>query len=288
MRYALIGFSLLHAFAHLPGFLGSAEMPPAPNRALRLMWLGLAVSFAILAWGVWQRAPWWLAAVVPLALLSTAACFTAWPAARMGLLANGLVLVLAALAVGYASALPVRHPLLEELWRSPGDAVRLHMRGEIKLGGRWWPFRGEQVIHARRGMVWSAALNLYGLPVRGADALVDGAGRMEWKIFDLVPVAKAEGPDITRSAQGRLNGETEAWLYPERRAPGPIVFPRWGNPEGGAFRQEMFGVLVDEERVFEGRKIPSKIRAGWYAGTPRFESEGEFFRAVIERAEYKK
>jgi hypothetical protein len=30
--------------------------------------------------------------------------------------------------------------------------------------------------------------------------------------------------------------------------------------------------------------IPTRVRVGWYFGTSRFESEGEFFRATIEDA----
>ncbi len=63
-------------------------------------------------------------------------------------------------------------------------------------------------------------------------------------------------------------------------------FQRWGNPEKGPHHYENFGVLVEEESAFSGYTIPTRIRAGWFFGSPRFESEGEFFRATIDKALY--
>ena len=83
-------------------------------------------------------------------------------------------------------------------------------------------------------------------------------------------------------------GPTEMMLDLDARgALKSLKFLRWGNPGGGAFGEQMFGVLVDEERSFGGYTIPSKVRAGWYFGTERFEREGEFFRATIVSADYK-
>lgn len=53
---------------------------------------------------------------------------------------------------------------------------------------------------------------MFGLPVRGADQLLDGSGLLLWKLLDIVRVAHAEGPGISRSGIGRLLGETAAWL----------------------------------------------------------------------------
>ena len=64
---------------------------------------------------------------------------------------------------------------------------------------------------------------------------------------------------------------------------------RWGNPEGGEFQYVDFGAVVDEESRFEGYVIPTRLRVGWYLeshDSRRFESEGEFFRCVIEEARF--
>ncbi|MCP2727397.1 DUF6920 family protein [Limnofasciculus baicalensis] len=63
--------------------------------------------------------------------------------------------------------------------------------------------------------------------------------------------------------------------------------PRWGNPDGAEFRYVDFGGTLEEDRTFCGYTIPTRLRIGWYFGTERFESEGEFFRATIDDAIYR-
>jgi len=89
-------------------------------------------------------------------------------------------------------------------------AVRLRMHGEIRLR-RWFPFRAEQVISLDRGMIWNATVRMYGMPIRGSDRLVNGQGAMRWKLLGVIPVMTASGSDITRSAVGRVQGES-VWL----------------------------------------------------------------------------
>lgn len=207
---------------------------------------------------------------------------------------------------------------------SPGaplaSAVRLRMHGEIKLK-RWYPFTAEQVIHFPRGMIWRAAVRMRGLPIRGYDRVLEGEGEMRWKLLGLIPFVTASGPDITRSAAGRLAPEL-MWLPPALCRPdvawtaqddrhvrarirvqghehemeltldetgrlAMIKLERWGNPEGGAFRKTSFGAILEAESVFGGFTIPSRMRVGWHPETPRFETEGEFFRATIDHAAYR-
>lgn len=203
------------------------------------------------------------------------------------------------------------------------SAVRLRMRGEIKLRG-WCRFRAEQVIRRDGAMIWKAAVWMGGLPVRGFDRLVEGRGEMRWKLLGLFPVMTASGPDITRSAAGRvaaesmwlpslLCGEDVAWSPAAGDGPARAVarftlagetmdltldvdergrlrsgsLPRWGNPDGGPHRYHEFGGLVEEEGTFGGYTIPTRVRVGWYLGSPRFESEGEFFRATLEGVDFR-
>jgi hypothetical protein len=86
-------------------------------------------------------------------------------------------------------------------------AVRLRMHGEIKLR-QWLPFTADQVIHWSRGMMWRATVWMHGLPIRGFDRLVSGAGAMRWTMLGLIPVMAAAGPDVTRSAAGRMMAES--------------------------------------------------------------------------------
>src|SRR5512135_1367402 len=88
------------------------------------------------------------------------------------------------------------------LWSS----VELTMHGRIKLG-RWRPFTARQVLSPPGGYTWAATARLAGLPVTGYDRLSCGAGEMRWRLLRLIPVLTAAGPDITRSAYGRMAGE---------------------------------------------------------------------------------
>ena len=200
------------------------------------------------------------------------------------------------------------------------NVVRLRMHGEIRLKG-WTPFTAEQVILPERGMVWSAKTTIMGLPVNGADLVVDGTGESRWRLFGLIPIVSAKGPDVTRSVVGRMAAEI-VWLPSvlsrsgvEWRETGPfgveakialfgfetslaltltpegaartMVFERWGNPNGLPFGLYPFGGVVEEEATFDGNTIPTRLRVGWHFGTDRFEDDGEFFRATIDGAEYR-
>jgi len=199
------------------------------------------------------------------------------------------------------------------------SAVRLRMHGEIKLKG-WHPFTAEQVILWNHGMIWRATVRMYGMPIRGGDYFIDDQGTMRWKLFGILPIVNESGPDITRSAAGRVNiestwlpsvlcGEGVTWsasgtrLHAGFTAHGEsagidytvnasgqlesISMPRWGNPEGGEFHYAPFGGFVVEERTFTGYTIPTRMRIGWHFGTDRFEKDGEFFRVSIDDVAYR-
>lgn len=200
------------------------------------------------------------------------------------------------------------------------QVVRLHMHGEIKLK-HWLPFRAEEVIVWKRGFIWSATVRMFGMPVLGFDRLIDGEGAMRWKLLGVIPVMTASGPDITRSAAGRVAGEVVwlpsilcnnevSWatadssrlnarfnaygenvemelLIDDKGQLNTVQLQRWGNPRDTGFHYISFGVIVEDENRFDGFAIPTRLRAGWYFGTDRFESEGEFFRVTIDDAEYR-
>jgi hypothetical protein len=205
------------------------------------------------------------------------------------------------------------------------SAVRLKMHGEIKLK-KWIPFTAEQVICWEHGLIWSATAWMNGfLPIVGSDRVIDGIGAMQWKILGLFPVMTASGADITRSAIGRLQsesmwlpsvlcGDEVSWISTElsdlasslhssfvvqsKRAELDFTIdqtgrlktfklPRWGNPDVTEFRDVDFGGILEEEGTFCGYTIPTRLRVGWYFGSERYESEGEFFRCTIDDAIYR-
>ncbi len=144
---------------------------------------------------------------------------------------------------------------------------------------------------------------------------------MRWKLLGIIPIMVASGPDIARSAAGRVMAES-AWLpsvlcsngvswtaadsfHPHARLtvggetgelaltvddegrPRAFSLRRWGNPEGKEFRYADFGGIVEKEGEFAGYTIPTRLRVGWYFGTDRFEPDGEFFRATVDEAAYR-
>jgi hypothetical protein len=205
------------------------------------------------------------------------------------------------------------------------SAVRLKMHGEIKLK-KWIPFTAEQVICWQHGLIWSATAWMNGfLPIVGSDRIIDGVGAMQWKLLGLFPMMTADGADITRSSIGRLESESlclpsvfygndvsftstelspldsnlhSSFVVQGERAELDFTIdrsgrlktfklPRWGNPDGAEFRNMDFGGILEEDRTFCGYTIPTRLRIGWYFGTERFESEGEFFRATLDDAIYR-
>lgn len=199
-------------------------------------------------------------------------------------------------------------------------AVRLRMHGHIKLQ-RWLPFNAEQVIHRERGMIWRARARVSGIPVRGYDRLVDGAGEMRWRLMGILPVMSAAGPDIARSAAGRMIGESMwlpsmlcdarvAWSQIDDRhlsarvtvrpetadlvlevdesgALRSVELARWGNPGEQPFHYVDFGGVVEEEKSFAGFTIPARLRGGWHFGGGDFADDGEFFHAEIDDARFR-
>lgn len=192
--------------------------------------------------------------------------------------------------------------------------VELSMHGALRIG-RWRPFTARQVI-SPAGYLWAARAGRFPLRVRGFDRYSAASGEMSWRLFGMIPVVAASGPDITRSAAGRLASEriglTPAGaLHPavswdgldEHRAVATIELdgrthrvtieiddegalrslslPRWANPDKGAFRLHTFGVFCDGAHTAGGYTLPRTFRAGWWPGTPQWAA-GEFFRATLD------
>ncbi len=204
--------------------------------------------------------------------------------------------------------------------RTAASAVRLSMHGRIRLGG-WKTFSAVQVISAQAGMVWRATVRMAGLPVEGYDRLLDCRGEMRWKMLGLIPLVGESGPDVTRSAAGRMAAEMVwlpqalcrpgvRWTRPEPDvararlsvcgedlrldlAEGPggslrsLRMRRWGDPDGQGHRYVDFGGLVEEESAFDGVLIPSRLRIGWFFDGGGFQDDGEFFRVTVDEAVYR-
>lgn len=201
---------------------------------------------------------------------------------------------------------------------APG--VVLAMQGRLRLKG-WIPFRAIQVEVPAEGYVWAARARLGPLAISGFDRYAGHAGEMHWKLAGRVAVMNAAGPDVSRSAAGRLALDTvfvpTAYLSPAvvwAGVPGnanavqatwtidgeehplelridargglvSVTAPRWSNPAGEPWGYHVCGGALEREAEFGGITIPTMLRVGYFFGTDRW-ARGEFFRARITGATY--
>ncbi len=184
MRIAFALVLILHGIAHLVGFLTpwrlvpatAVSATPAPSqnvlfggrlalgdgaaRGLGVIWLVAALSFVIVAIGFWRRESWSLPALVAVTIGSLALSTAWWPAARIGVLVN-VVILLALLGFAYRS---YRYDITTERDRAllggtmietsygPIEYTTLGQGSAILVihgtGGGW-----DQGIYAARGVV---------------------------------------------------------------------------------------------------------------------------------------
>jgi hypothetical protein len=198
--------------------------------------------------------------------------------------------------------------------------VVLEMAGQIRLSRRWFPFTARQLLRAGVGFVWQPDVGGRVLRFVGADVLGPAGASMEFRLHGRIPVVRADGPDIARSAAGRLAAETVVWL-PQRvtpqaggvwraidadRAAVAVVVPsgtidvevtvdgagrlteialeRW-NGSATPPALQPFGGSVTATRSFEGVTIADQGTVGWNWHTAT-QHEGEFFRYSITAARF--
>lgn len=217
---------------------------------------------------------------------------------------------------------PARRFLLRAI--EPGTpmarSVELAMEGTLLLDPERSPLRMEavQVLAPPKGFIWSARTWGGVMRIRGFDRFSRGEGEMRWKLFGLIPVMRAHGSDVTRSAAARL--VMEGILLPSFLVPRAGAEPevRWEavDDRHARFRVMLAGeeivttVEVDEEgrplrawalrwnegayERFEvqfsgelrsgGYRAPSRVVAGWRLGDP---DEFRFFDATLTSLTYR-
>lgn len=190
------------------------------------------------------------------------------------------------------------------------QSAHIRMRGSVKQGRWWLPFRARQILAPRYGFVWAARV---GGVLVGSDRYIDGEGLMEWKLLSLVRLVHAEGPDIAHSSAGRAGAEA-VWI-PTAMLPRfgvtwgakdahhitasyridgfemeldyildddgrvqSIALDRWGGPGGKGFHR--FVHELTHHSTFDGVTIPSAGRAGWFKPDDQWR-DVEFFRYEI-------
>lgn len=204
--------------------------------------------------------------------------------------------------------------------RPLASGVVLEMIGELRLAGRWLPFTARQILRRGVGFVWQPEVGGRIVRFVGADLLGPAGARMEFRLHGRIPVVRADGPDVARSAAGRLAAETVVWLpqalTPQSGAtwraldddravvavPSPagaldvevtidedghlreLGLERW-NGSAKPPSPQPFGGTVTAERTFDAITIAARGVVGWGWHTAD-QDDGRFFRYTITSAHF--
>jgi hypothetical protein len=200
------------------------------------------------------------------------------------------------------------------------SAAVLTFSGKVRLkpAGPWMPFRATETIKA--GCSFRVTAQARRGPMRAtiADTYDSTGARARVHAFGVIPVRSQSGPDLTRSARGRLVVES-TWLpsaflpvngvrwqagRPGEKVTVPVhgdtveailrlgpdgelaalQLQRWSNfTDDGHFGWVPFSATATAQRTFGGYTIPSEITATWAPGTGR---EFDFFHAHVEDVEF--
>lgn len=203
--------------------------------------------------------------------------------------------------------------------------VELSLAGTIRLSPDQTPLPMESVelLAPPLGFVWRADVGSGAVRIRGFDRYADDVGEMRWWLWGLIPVASAGGPDVARSAQGRMLGESV--LIPSTLLPSSTVrwtpvddstaqvrvgsgdeaidltvvvdgegrlrratFLRWNSDAANGPVGPMHFVMTAEgERAFGPYTIPSKLKAGWSGDGPVPTDDFAFFEATVQDATFR-
>lgn len=227
----LLGAAKGLGWAELP----QLTLPISP--AFGGLWLVSALLFfaTVVSLFLWPRG-WWVVGACAVGV-SMVVIVPSWTDAKFGAMANGIVLL--GLAFGFLSQGPFslraeyerdveRHvtapespapateadlahlpPPVQRYLRVAGvlgqprvRTFRVRMHGRIRNGpaGRWMPFRAEQynAVDPPARLFYMNA-SMVAVPVQGYHRYVGSSASMRVKAAALVPVAAAEGPEMTQS-----------------------------------------------------------------------------------------
>lgn len=121
MRIVFPILLLLHGFAHVAGFSAAWKLSPSVSykttvlagrvdlgdlgiRLTGMIWLALAGAFAAVAIGAIVRESWWMPAAIAAASASLLMSLLEWPAAKVGVVVNGGIILVVLVAMRVASA----------------------------------------------------------------------------------------------------------------------------------------------------------------------------------------
>jgi hypothetical protein len=176
------------------------------------------------------------------------------------------------------------------------------------------------MIAGLKGYVWACATRVYGIPVYGYDRLAHHRGDMVHRALGRIAIVNESGPDLTRSAVGRLvselvwtpaaaldpgivwrsvseNTTTAVIVYSGQThevtftvgpagAPQMVTTPRWASIGRDPYQLHPFGAEIHREATFGGYTVPVHVTAGYdYASPPWPDSA--FIDLTVDTATYR-
>lgn len=135
-------------------------------------------------------------------------------------------------------------------------SVVIGMEGRMGLqpGAEKTRFEARQILSLPKGMIWQAEVGEGWKAVEGADAYADGAGEMRWYLWRAIPVASGAGPDVSRSAAGRVALEAALFLPSALHPAYPHGEARWEHVDDRTARVRL--KVGDHELVPEIQVAP--------------------------------
>lgn len=234
----LMGFAKAFEWAQLE------QLSQDISRAKGLWWLAAAllIILGILSF-LFRQAWWWIPGVLG-AVVSQILIFSQWEDARIGTFPNLILLLIAILGFGawqFKQAVrsdlkdfhleqthlkePIKMEALQGLpkpvqtWlqgagivgKESAQSIYLQQKGSMRTApdGKWMQFEAEQWFRTENpGFLWYARVGM-GSPVRlnGRDQLIEGQGKMQIKLFGLIPIVDATGPTIDQGTLVRYLAE---------------------------------------------------------------------------------
>lgn len=234
----LMGFSKAFGLAQLE------QLSQEISRARGLWWLAAAILIVLGVLSFLFRQSWWWMPGLLGAIISQILIFSHWSDARIGTFPNLILIIVAVLGFGAwnfkqsvrvsLKELGLKEALTTEVispektatlpppvgrWLERSGALngpemqRVYLRQEGRMRtapqGKWMLFDAEQWFRTDKpAFLWYARVGA-GSPVRlnGRDQLLNERGHMLIKLFGLVPVVDAKGPQIDQASLLRYLAE---------------------------------------------------------------------------------
>jgi hypothetical protein len=177
-----------------------------------------------------------------------------------------------------------------------------------KPGARPLAITAEETLAPGIGFAWLATARVGPFTMRVLDAYHHDEGFMMGRFLGVIPLMNASGDDVTRSSRGRLAAESV--FVPPALLAGPgirwepidderalavheidgevlpvtirvdgegalveITMERHGDVGGSGWSPTPYGFSVEQEGAFEGVRMPSILRGGWWYGTDGYDPE---------------